>query len=180
MEIWKAIPGHFGYEVSNEGRVRSIAREAFSRKINAMRKLKGCDMKPIKSGAKGQYLAVTLGNPRRRVFIHVLVLESFVGPRPNLHDACHQDGNPINNRLENLRWDTRSENIRDAVDHGRWKNRWNCGEAHHNSKLSSSSVATIRERRAMGEKLRVLAADFHVTHAAISAICSGRTWKTSG
>jgi len=33
--------------------------------------------------------------------------------------CCHNDGNPANNRVENLRWDTVSSNANDRVRHGR-------------------------------------------------------------
>lgn len=42
--------------------------------------------------------------------VHLYVLETFVGPRPEGMQACHGDGDPANNRLSNLRWDTCSNN----------------------------------------------------------------------
>lgn len=50
--------------------------------------------------------------------VHQLVLEAFIGPRPAGMMACHNDGNPANNRVENLRWDTQSSNIFDAIGQG--------------------------------------------------------------
>lgn len=47
-----------------------------------------------------------------------LVLLAFVGPCPEGQEACHDpDPNPMNCRLLNLRWDTRSENRLDRVRH---------------------------------------------------------------
>ena len=48
-----------------------------------------------------------------------LVLEAFVGPRPDGHECCHYDDDPMNNHLSNLRWDTRSANSFDAIRNGR-------------------------------------------------------------
>ncbi len=46
--------------------------------------------------------------------VHQLVLETFVGPRPEGMEACHYpDDDKSNNRLENLRWDTHGENAKD-------------------------------------------------------------------
>jgi hypothetical protein len=46
--------------------------------------------------------------------VHRLILETFVGPAPEGYQACHYpDATRTNNRLENLRWDTRSENAKD-------------------------------------------------------------------
>ncbi|AEK09646.1 HNH endonuclease [Mycobacterium phage Mozy] len=55
---------------------------------------------------------------RRKSLVHVLVLEAFVGPRPEGMNACHNNGIPNDNRVENLRWDTPSENNRDLIRHG--------------------------------------------------------------
>ena len=64
----------------------------------------------------GKYLKVNIAN--RTKWIHVLVLEAFVGPRPDGHEACHNDGNTHNNDVSNLRWDTPANNQQDRVRHG--------------------------------------------------------------
>jgi flavin-dependent thymidylate synthase len=46
------------------------------------------------------------------------MLESFVGQAPDGTQACHNDGNPLNNTLENLRWDTAQGNADDRVRDG--------------------------------------------------------------
>ncbi len=63
---------------------------------------------------------LTCGNSRRKrnAKVHILVLEAFVGPRPLGLEGCHDDGDPANNRLTNLRWDTPSSNAVDRVRHG--------------------------------------------------------------
>jgi len=50
--------------------------------------------------------------------VHRLVLLTFVGPPPEGCEGCHNDGNPANNDLTNLRWGTRSDNLYDRVRHG--------------------------------------------------------------
>ena len=67
------------------------------------------------------YQRVVLSEPnrgKREEFVHVLVLKAFIGPCPDGTECCHNDGNPANNAISNLRWDTRSGNIFDAVRHG--------------------------------------------------------------
>ncbi len=81
-----------------------------SHRLHRSRILKGC-----RKGAG--YRQIRLPN-RKRVGIHALVLETFVGPRPPGMMPCHSDGDPANNRLDNLRWDTMSANMHDAVHHG--------------------------------------------------------------
>ena len=66
--------------------------------------------------AGSDYLFV--GFSRGRAYVHQLVLEAFVGPRPARHQAAHGDGNPLNNTLANLRWATPKENEADKRLHG--------------------------------------------------------------
>lgn len=55
--------------------------------------------------------------------IHKLVLETFVEARPKGLECRHLDGNPLNNKLENLKWDTHSNNVKDTHIHKKdhWK-----------------------------------------------------------
>lgn len=55
-------------------------------------------------------------------------------------EACHFDGNPANNRLENLRWDTRTNNHADKRAHGTLM----AGERHYRAKLTEQQVRELR------------------------------------
>lgn len=109
-EVWVPIGGYEGsYEVSDAGRVKSLPRRSRLQE-------------KILSGHrdKGGYRVVNLSRnsksrPRR---VHQLVLLAFVGPCPDGHEACHNDGDPGNNSVSNLRWDTKSANALDKVTHG--------------------------------------------------------------
>jgi hypothetical protein len=62
---------------------------------------------------------IPAGDVTSWVLVSRAVLETFVGPRPPEYDCCHfPDPSHDNNRLDNLRWDTKSENAKDAVRHG--------------------------------------------------------------
>lgn len=98
-ERWLPVVGHEGYEVSDYGRVRGP---------------KG--LRPIYAKSHRPVQRVYVGKVR---YVHHLVLEAFVGPRPDGYECCHADDNPANNHLSNLRWDTRSANSIDAVRNGR-------------------------------------------------------------
>lgn len=119
-EVWKPVVGYEGlYEVSDHGRVRGLDR------LDARgRRWKGRVLKGTRH-TMGDYRVVNLakdGRNRLR-FIHRLVLEAFVGT-PNPGDqGCHGDGNPTNNHVDNLRWDTSAGNSQDTIRHGRVRNQ---------------------------------------------------------
>ena len=63
-------------------------------------------LKPKKAGAGRLYVSLHKNGKRNNLYVHRLVLITFVGPCPEGMECCHKDDNPLNNRLENLRWDT--------------------------------------------------------------------------
>lgn len=63
-----------------------------------------------------------LDGRERLANVHTLVLETFVGPRPQGMEACHANDDPTDNRLVNLRWDTHRSNTRDEVANGNHRN----------------------------------------------------------
>jgi hypothetical protein len=105
MEVWKLIPGYDGkYEVSDQGRVRSYRRSDAGHILSPGR-------------MPGGHMSVALGRKNSQC-VHKLVLLAFVGPAPERHECLHINGIPDDNRLTNLRWGTRSENMKDAYVHG--------------------------------------------------------------
>jgi hypothetical protein len=86
-ERWRPIAGH-NLEVSDLGRIR----DAQTKRI--------CETPgPDKDG----YVRFRLNG--RKLFVHTLVLQAFVGPRPSHSHCCrHLNGDPADNRLENLVW----------------------------------------------------------------------------
>lgn len=128
-ELWKGIPGYEGrYQVSNQGRVRSLDRtirfpgyttRAGIQRSPSLRSFKGTllALGPSKSG----HLSVPLGRPTIGRQVHQLVLLAFVGPCPTGHEVLHLDSDPTNNCLGNLKYGTRSENLK--MDYARGVNR---------------------------------------------------------
>lgn len=112
-ETWRTIPGYPNYEVSSSGKVRSLDHVC-NRGRTHVGRLLTARLQP--SGHVT--VAVYHDGARRNVGIHTLVLEAFIGPRPEGMEACHWNDIPNDNRLENLRWATRSENCRDSVRNG--------------------------------------------------------------
>jgi len=164
METWVQVIDFPEYEVSDLGRVRRVA--------SARGAVSGCVLRPYQSNG---YLKVTLtaNGRRRKAAVHRLVLESFSGkPVPGL-ECCHGNGVRSDNRLENLRWASRSENMQDAKKHGTAA----IGERNGHAVLRAEDVVEIRKLRACGEKVKVLSEKFNVRHQTISDICTRRNWK---
>lgn len=132
-ERWLAIPGWKGlYEVSDLGRVRGVDRVVHD-SIGRHRHLRGQIISTWVNRTNGRHM-IHLKNQGRlaRCVIAPLVLAAFVGPRPEGHEACHNDGDCLNDRLDNLRWDTRRENRLDTVRHERHSqvNKTHCPYGH--------------------------------------------------
>lgn len=118
MERWKPVVGYEGmYEVSDLGRVRSLARK--SKRGNHFLTINETILKPYRI-PPGNYLSVSLSKNGvlERFRIHRLVLAAFHGPCPNGMVGCHNNGIIDDLRASNLRWDTKSANALDSVAHG--------------------------------------------------------------
>lgn len=114
-ETWRQIPGHPGYEVSDHGRVRSVDR--YVETTNGQRRFyRGQMLRPGRAKSKHVTVAIGKGNSQ---YVHTLVLTAFVGPCPPGHECLHKDDIHDDNRLERLRWGTRSENMLEAWANGR-------------------------------------------------------------
>jgi hypothetical protein len=109
-----------------------------------------------------------LNGNRLRVLVHHLVLRAFVGPRPEGMEGCHWDGDPTNNSLLNLRWDTSQGNWADRKRHGRGRS-W--------SKLTTDEVRAVRDLDAAGMLRRDIASLFGISDTQVSNICNGKQWK---
>lgn|SRR5215203_451222 len=105
MENWKNIVWAPRYSVSDLGRVKNDQT--------------GQVLKPWKRGRYG-HLSVGLrhNGATKSLYVHVLVARAFIGPKEPGPLTRHLDGNPANNRLDNLAYGTSSENQYDSIAHG--------------------------------------------------------------
>lgn len=145
-EIWlpaRGYPGARNYEVSNHGRVRSIARVDSRGNKRAMKILR-----PGNTGTGYLQVQICCEGVVRKVMVHRLVLEAFVGPCPDGMEACHDpDPDRSNCRLDNLRWDTRLANRRDQIKHR--VNRRRFGR-HGNAKFFATDIERVKDLRCAG------------------------------
>lgn len=133
-EEWRPVYRYEGlYEVSNLGGVRRLARvvEVGGAYAGRKRRHRARLMKPTLSVLGRYMVGLTKDKSRKTVYVHRLVLEAFAGPADHLM-ACHFNGVPTDNRLSNLRWGTRSDNVRDSIRHGThpFASRTHCPRGH--------------------------------------------------
>ncbi len=169
VEIWKDIPGYVGkYQVSNLGRVKSLERKVrsinwytgkeFSRTVHERILKPG----PVNSG----HLYVVLGHGEAGKPVHQLVMKAFIGEAPQGMEVRHLNGDPTDNRLENLRYGTRTENILDVFyQGGRWR------------KLSLNDVVYSRFASFCGFPDKAIADELNVSELTIARIRKGRSYQ---
>lgn len=105
-ELWRDVVGYEKlYQVSNHGRVRSMA--GWTRAVGHI----------LKPQLRGKNVEVSLCRRGTQIQkkICFMVLEAFVGPKPEGLQCCHFDDDRWNNYLTNLRWDTQSSNRLDCM-----------------------------------------------------------------
>lgn len=114
-ERWLPIPEWEGwYEASDHGNIRSVDRVVQT--AEGPRRYRGKVLKPgVQVKDQSRYVNLARGGPKVSRLVAHLVLETFVGKRPPGMLACHWDDDQANNRLSNLRWDTRLANAQDAI-----------------------------------------------------------------
>ena|ERR1051325_3775276 len=156
-EIWKAIERSPAYSISSLGRVKGP---------------KGWILKqPIRNG----YCSISLYTDKKtftRENTHTLVLETFVGPRPDGFHARHLDGDRKNNSVSNLRWGSPKENAADQFLHGTRA----LGLKHHNAKLNADIVRSIRDGFDHGFGPTALAKKYGVDPSTITSVVRRQTW----
>ncbi len=172
----REIPGYPGYAVTSDGRVWSIPRVvpcAYGATRNKPGKWLCLDRT-----FDGYHVAwLWAGNKRISRRVHRLVLEAFVGPCPEGMECCHNNGDPSDNRLENLRWDTRKSNISDAIRHGTHNCLRMYGKSNRNAKLTDVDVRMIIYMSRTGEFMQKEIAEFYgIDTCTVSDILHKRTW----
>jgi len=112
---------------------------------------------------------------RRTVRAHRWIYEMTTGEeigRLLLRHKCDTPGcvNP-----EHLIPGTGVANMRDMVERKRDARRR--GELHHAAKMTQGKVDELLRRRAAGESVRSMHAEFGISYSQAKAIASGRKWK---
>lgn len=153
------------YEVSDEGRIRSLPRPNWNRTTI---------LKPSIDNGYYCYVLQRGGRKEKRT-IGRFMLEAFSGKRKHsrkMH-AAHRNGNRHDNWLDNFYWATVSENHLDKRKHGTDYR----GEDNHNAKITAAMAKAIIKELKKGRKQGVIAKEFNVTPNIVWALRAGKTWK---
>jgi hypothetical protein len=173
MENWKDVIGFEGYyQVSNLGKIKSLSRYIkHSRGSDMLLKEKILSTQVNCHG----YLKVILSkhNSQKTFRVHTLVCKAFLNNPENKRDINHINGNKTDNRLINLEYNTRSENMKHCFRIG-----LNChkGQNHNQSKLNEKDVLDIRSEKYKGFKIKDIAFIYGVKPCTISNIIAKRIW----
>lgn len=170
-ETWKPVVGYeTTYEVSSLGRVKRIV---------------GCQcrqerLRKLILGSGGHlYVVLCQSGKTKNHYIHRLVLEAFDTVRPDGMEARHLDGCPSNNRIDNLAWGTRTQNIADRRIHG----VSNIGENNSMAVLRTKQVKEIinllhlQITKQMRITQKEIANKFGIDFRTVSQIKLGTRWS---
>lgn len=158
MTEWREVPGFPHYEASSDGGIRRQGRP-----LRPWMAINGYPTVGLRRDGERKTKTVT---------VHSIIAITFLGERPHNHDVCHGDGDKTNNALSNLRYDTRSANIKDAVRHGSFPT----GSRHHFALLTETKVKDIRGLSAFISP-KDLARWYGVKLRTIYSVLSGQNWK---
>ncbi len=163
--------GWLGYCVGNNGSTWTCRRPGRGAgKFGDWRQLK----QSLAGRGKGHWrVRLCRGGKSFYRYVHVLVLEAFVGPCPDGLQGCHNDGNRDSNGCANLRWGTQASNSQDALNHGQKPQ----GERHHWSTVSEDQVARLKRLLLRGLSAREAAQAVGVSRWVAVFVKAGKTWK---
>lgn len=163
---YKTVAGFSAYRVGTDGSCWSMRRGEWER-LSGSIEYCGDSRTPYRK------VKLSQGGRSRREFIHTLVLETFIGPRPAGTQARHLNGRSLDNSVGNLAWGTSKDNHEDMKRLGRKP----MGSSHYASRLTEESVAEARRLRAEGHSYPSLARRYGVTKQCVRNAIRGKTWK---
>lgn len=145
-EQWKDVEGYERiYQISTLGNLRRLAGE-----IETERGLRRLPARMKKAVLVDGYLYYSLSanNINKRFAAHRLVATAFIPNPDNKPDVNHLNGNKTDNRVENLEWCTRSENMQHAMSMGLWSQYDRHGEKNpmygkHHSNDAKRKIARV-------------------------------------
>jgi hypothetical protein len=173
-QVWKYIDGFEDlYMVSNFGSVKSLEK-MWATHNKAIRTKPETIMKQSKDSNGYFQVCLSKGGKAKNYLVHRLVAKAFIENPHNKGDVNHINCNKTDNRVENLEWATRSENIKHALDNNLVDSAK--GSRHGMSLLKEQDVIEIRSLKDKYTK-KQLAEMYGVGRRSINEILNGKSWK---
>lgn len=174
-EIWKDIEGYEkSYKVSNYGRVKSLDRN-ITYSNGRICNHKGKILSPMLSNNGYLYVHLLENTKRVKYSVHRLVAETFIKNDENKLEVNHKNGLKLDNRLKNLEWSTRQENVDHSYKIGL------CNQTGSNNtaaKLSKKDILKIKwALKYLNIKQREISEIFNISESQISKIKYEKNWK---
>lgn len=146
-EYWLPVIGYEGiYEVSNFGRVkRLVGKSCISERI----------LKQNATTRSGKRVAcqvrLCVNNIKSGLLVHRLVGYAFIENPNGYPQILHEDDDPFNNVVENLRWGTQKQNIQDCHKRGRAANNlpklFGVNHPHYGKEMSYESKKKMSDTK---------------------------------
>lgn len=172
-EGWRPIPGYPSYEASDFGNIRSyVKRGNHNDRLSSFPRLLSQSEHPETRRRSVSVPCQATGKYSRKN-VQSLVMEAFVGPRPEGKEIAHNNGDPTDNRLTNLRYATHLENEADKLRHG----TRSIGERNGAARLQGWQVAEIRYLARKSVPQGRIAALFGIPVALVSEVVCVDNWK---
>jgi len=171
--MWKDIVNCPGYQVSNEGLIRTVDRYGWAANRKPPR-LSGKTINPtLRKDGYYQFNVRKEGKTLIK-YVHHVVAEAFLGIKPEGHEVCHRDGNPSNNLASNLRYDTPTGNQADKKLHGTYR----AVDNHPASLMTNAEVLKMRKLYKEGYSVKEIHSMFPYKWQTVYFATTGRSWKT--
>jgi hypothetical protein len=158
-EVWRPIAGYEGiYEVSNHGRVKRLTPSSGGPG--------GHVLQPVLNQTGYYYVNCCNRGKRSTSYIHKLVSEAFLGPRPHKYHVNHKDADKTNNNLLNLEYVSPAENVIHGGMAGTNKHVW----------LTPDLVRQIRLMYQQVQSYKLISDHFGVDAAHVYRIVTRQSW----
>lgn len=171
---WTPIPGYEGiYEITSDGFVKSLDR------MDSIGRMRKGDLLSFRRTKGYPTVSLSKDGIQKGYKVHYLVLLTFKGPRPNGYVCRHLNGDPSDNRVENLAYGTPKDNMDDMRRHG--NQNYLSGEDCWKAKFTNEQVKKIREDFHQGLiSQKEIRETYGLAESTTAYLLQGKSWKNAG